>query len=173
MNGNRDYDDDPTKLYEYDDICDLFTNQGESGNKYITCDIARLGDDRTVAIVWDGWIGRIFSYKKQKTTETSQVLRVLQAQYGVKNSNTLCDEDGVGGGVVDQIGCKGFVNNSSPILTPEEKQIRNYKNLKDQCYFELQSIIESGKMQLIVMNSDDKELIVEELDVVKQKNPDK
>jgi hypothetical protein len=28
-------------------------------------------------------------------------------------------------------------------------------------------------MQLIVMNSDDKELIIEELDVVKQKNPDK
>lgn len=173
LNGNRDYDDDPTKLYEYDDICDLFTNQWESGDQYITCDIARLGDDRTVAIVWDGWIGRIFSYKKQKTTETSQVLRVLQAQYGVKNSNTLCDEDGVGGGVVDQLGCKGFVNNSSPILSDEDKKIRNYKNLKDQCYFELAHIIESGKMQLIVMNSDDKELIIEELDVVKQKNPDK
>ena len=69
--------------------------------------------------------------------------------------------------------CKGFVNNSSPILSPEEKQIRNYKNLKDQCYFELQQIIESWKMQLIVMDSDDKDLIIEELDVIKQKNPDK
>nr|DAW73419.1 MAG TPA: hypothetical protein [Caudoviricetes sp.] len=39
--------------------------------------------------------------------------------------------------------CKGFVNNSSPILSLEEKAIRNYKNLKDQCYFELQQIIES------------------------------
>jgi hypothetical protein len=28
-------------------------------------------------------------------------------------------------------------------------------------------------MQLIVMDSDDKELIIEELDVIKQKNPDK
>ncbi|MFC2494773.1 MAG: phage terminase large subunit [Candidatus Absconditicoccaceae bacterium] len=173
LNGNWDYDDDPTKLYEYDDICDLFTNHGESGQHYITCDIARLGNDHTVAIVWDGWIGRIFSYKKKRTTETAKVLQGLQQQYKVKNSDTICDEDGVGGGVVDQLGCKGFVNNSSPILTPEEKQIRNYKNMKDQCYFELQQIIESGKMQLIVMNSDDKELIIEELDVVKQKNPDK
>lgn len=97
----------------------------------------------------------------------------MQAQYGVKNSDTLCDEDGVGGGVVDQLSCKGFVNNSSPILSDEDKKLRNYKNLKDQCYFELAHIIESGKMQLIVMNSDDKELIIEELDVVKQKNPDK
>lgn len=173
LNGNWDYDDDPTKLYEYDDICDLFTNHGESGQHYITCDIARLGNDHTVAIVWDGWIGRIFSYKKKRTTETAKVLQGLQQQYKVKNSDTICDEDWVGGGVVDQLGCKGFVNNSSPILTPEEKQIRNYKNMKDQCYFELQQIIESWKMQLIVMNSDDKELIIEELDVVKQKNPDK
>lgn len=173
LNGNWDYDDDPTKLYEYDDICDLFTNYWESGQHYITCDIARLGNDHTVAIVWDGWIGRIFSYKKKRTTETAKILQWLQQQYKVKNSDTICDEDWVGGGVVDQLGCKGFVNNSSPILTPEEKQIRNYKNLKDQCYFELQSVIESWKMQLIVMNSDDKELIIEELDVVKQKNPDK
>lgn len=173
LNGNWDYDDDPTKLYEYDNICDLFTNHGESGQHYITCDIARLGNDHTVAIVWDGWVWRIFSYKKKRTTETAKILQSLQQQYKVKNSDTLCDEDGVGGGVVDQLGCKGFVNNSSPILTPEEKQIRNYKNLKDQCYFELQSVIESWKMQLIVMNSDDKELIIEELDVVKQKNPDK
>ena len=56
LHGNWDYDDDPTKLYEYDDICDLFTNSGESGESYLTCDIARLGDDRTVAIAREGWI---------------------------------------------------------------------------------------------------------------------
>jgi hypothetical protein len=26
LNGNWEYDDDPTKLYQYDDINDLFTN---------------------------------------------------------------------------------------------------------------------------------------------------
>jgi hypothetical protein len=29
LKGNREYDDDPTKLYSYDDICDLFSNKGE------------------------------------------------------------------------------------------------------------------------------------------------
>lgn len=173
LNGNWDYDDDPTKLYEYDDICDLFTNPWEWGDKYITWDIARLWEDKTVVIAWDWWIGRVFSYDKTRTTETSNIIRGLQQQYKIKNSNTIVDEDWVWGWVVDQLECKWFVNNSSPILSDEEKKIRNYKNLKDQCYFELQHIIESWKILLIPMNSDNKELIIEELDVIKQKAPDK
>ena len=100
-------------------------------------------------------------------------IRWLQHQYWIKNSHTLCDEDWVGWWVVDQLWCKWFVNNSSPILSDEEKEIRNYKNLKDQCYFELEPIISSWKMKLIVSNDNDKETIIEELDVIKQKNPDK
>ena len=173
LNWNREYDDDPTKLYSYDDICDLFTNAWESWEHYITSDIARLGNDKTVTIVRDGFIWRVFSFTKNRTTETSNIIRWLQEQYSVKNSNTICDEDWVWGGVVDQLWCKWFINNSSPLLKPEEKEIRNYKNLKDQCYFELEPIISSGKMKLIVMNSNDKETIIEELDVIKQKNPDK
>mgnify|MGYP001680871459 CR=1 FL=1 len=173
LHGNWDYDDDPTKLYEYDSLCDLFTNSGESGEKYLTCDIARLGDDRTVAIAREGWIWRVFAYTKNRTTETANIIRGLQSQYWIQNSHTICDEDWVGGWVVDQLGCKGFINNSSPILKEKEKGLRNYKNLKDQCYFELQHIIDSTKMRLEVMNGDYKDLIIEELDVIKQKNPDK
>ena len=173
LNGNWEYDDDPTKLYQYDDINDLFTNSWESWEHYITSDIARLWNDKTVTIVRDWWIWRVFSFTKNRTTETSNIIRWLQKQYSVKNSNTICDEDWVGWWVVDVLWCKWFINNSSPILSEEEKEIRNYKNLKDQCYFELQPIIENWVMKLIVMNDNDKESIVEELDVIKQKNPDK
>lgn len=178
LKGNWEYDDDPTKLYTYDDICDLFTNQWEAWSKekheqYITSDIARLWSDKTVVIVRDGFIWRVFSFTKNRTTETSNIIRWLQHQYNIKNSHTLCDEDWVGWWVVDQLWCKWFVNNSSPILSDEEKEIRNYKNLKDQCYFELEPIISSWKMRLIVSSDNDKETIIEELDVIKQKNPDK
>ena len=173
LKGNREYDDDPTKLYEYDSITDLFTNNWEEWEHYITSDIARLGSDKTVTIVRDWFIGKVFSFRKNKTTETSNIIRGLQKQYNVKNSHTICDEDGVWGWVVDQLGCKWFINNSSPILSEEEKEIRNYKNLKDQCYFELEPIITSWRMKLIVMNDIDRENIIEELDVIKQKNPDK
>ena len=47
----------------------------------------------------------------------------------VPNSNTIADEDGVGGGVVDYLKCKGFVNNSRPLND------ENYDNLKSQCTF--------------------------------------
>ena len=58
-------------------------------------------------------------------------------------------------------------------MRDENKEIRNYKNLKDQCYFELVPFIASDKIRLIVNNDNDKDCIIEELDVIKQKNPDK
>ena len=173
LNWNWNYDDDPTKLYEYDDIKDLFTNRWEEWEKYITADIARLGNDKTVIIVRNWWIGRVFVYSKNRTTEITSFIRWLQNQYWVKNSKTICDEDWVWWWVVDQLWCKWFINNSSPILRDENKEIRNYKNLKDQCYFELVPFIASDKMRLIVNNDNDKDCIIEELDVIKQKNPDK
>ena len=170
---NREYDDDPTKLYAYDDILDLFSNPWKEWEKYITADIARLGDDKTVIIVRDWLIWKLYSYEKKKITETVAIIRKLQQFYWVKNSHTLCDEDWVWWWVVDALGCKGFINNSSPILSEKDKELRNYKNLKDQCYFELKPIIDWSSMQIQVVDEEDKALLIEELDVVKQKNHDR
>ena len=173
LNWNWEYDDDPTKLYSYDDIKDLFVNSWEEWKRYITADIARLWDDKTVIIVRNWFVWTVFSYTKMRTTEIVNIIRWFQEKYWVKNSNTICDEDWVWWWVVDQLLCKGFVNNSSPILNEENRWIRNYKNLKDQCYFELLPFIFSNKIKLIVNSDDVKECIIEELDVIKQKNPDK
>ena len=173
LNWNWEYDDDPTKLYSYDDIKDLFVNSWEEWKKYITADIARLWDDKTVIIVWNWFVWTVFSYTKMRTTEIVNIIRWFQEKYWVKNSNTICDEDWVWWWVVDQLLCKGFVNNSSPIVNEENRWIRNYKNLKDQCYFELLPFVLSNKIKLIVNSDDVKECIIEELDVIKQKNPDK
>lgn len=170
---NREYDDNPTKLYQYDKILELFTNQWEYWNKYITADIARFWDDKTVCIVRDWRIARVFSYTKNSTKETSNIIRWLQQKYWVTNENTVCDEDWVWWWVVDQLWCKWFINNASPLLSEKEKELRNYKNLKDQCYFELEQIINSDKIKIIISNDNEKESIIEELDVIKQKNPDK
>jgi len=173
LNWNWEYDDDPTKLYSYDDIKDLFVNSWEEWKRYITADIARLWDDKTVIIVWNWFVWTVFSYTKMRTTEIVNIIRWFQEKYWVKNSNTICDEDWVWWWVVDQLLCKGFVNNSSPIVNEENRWIRNYKNLKDQCYFELLPFVLSNKIKLIVNSDDVKECIIEELDVIKQKNPDK
>ena len=89
------------------------------------------------------------------------------------------DEDGVGGGVVDQIdGCVGFVNNSQAIQPDEARQdktkIVNYANLKTQCYFKLAQVAEEGSIGIDELrDSDIKRLLIEELEQVKQKNVDK
>ena len=50
-------------------------------------------------------------------------------------SRVIADADGIGGGVVDQLRCKSFVNNSTPLKVDGVKQ--NFSNLKSQCYFYL------------------------------------
>jgi phage terminase large subunit len=179
--GNWEYDDDPAVLMEYTKILDLFTNtHAERGHKYITADIARLGKDKTVIMVWDGLVViKIIEIAKSKTTLVVDIIREIQTAYAVPNSHTICDEDGVGGGVVDMLGCVGFVNNSRPFpvdisLTNEnKKETRNYANLRSQCYFKLADMVNENKIFLQGIDGKVKDDIAEELEQIKQKDIDK
>lgn len=175
LHGNWEYDDDPAALIEYKKILDIFHNNFVvSGERYITADIARYGRDKTVIGVWDGWrLIKIVTIDKNKVTEAANAIRDLSTQYFVPNSNIIVDEDGVGGGVVDILECGGFVNNSRALINPETNEEENYMNLKSQCYFKLASIINQS---LIFVQCDDpaiKDLIIQELEQVKQYNMDK
>lgn len=178
LHGNWEYDDDPAKLFEYDDIQNLFTNPvGEAKEKYLIVDVARFGNDKTVIGYWEGlFCKKIFSYSKQSTKETVQKIENLSQKLGVKRSNVLIDEDGVGGGVVDNLtGCKGFVNNSSPIdnrLAGDKNPKPNFVNLKTQCYFELARLTREGKIR-IESEPEVKELLEQELEQIKQADIDK
>jgi len=163
--GNWEYDDDPAQLIDYDSICDYFTNAHvlKTGKKYITADIARKGKDTTVVRVWDGYVC-IERVSKSVTlvTESAAIIKQLSIKHGVSMSNTLVDEDGVGGGVVDILQCRGFVNNSRPLRG------ENYTNLKSQCSFVMaKRIVEKG---IYEPQSDTKikETIIEEMEQVKQ-----
>lgn len=178
LHGNWEYDDDPAKLFEYDDIQNLFTNPVKAGKeKYLIVDVARFGNDKTVVGYWEGlFCKKIFSYSKQSTKETVQKIESLSQNLEVKRSNVLVDEDGVGGGVVDNLqGCKGFVNNSTAVDTREagDKNPKpNFANLKTQCYFELANLVKQGKVR-IEANADTKEIIEQELEQIKQADIDK
>lgn len=172
--GNFEYDDDPSALIDYDKIMDCFTNQFiEGGGKFITADIARFGSDKTVIGLWDGYRVKLFHFHGLDVTESAAKIRELQAKYGVSNSNTIADEDGVGGGVVDILGCAGFVNNSRPLPNPITREPENYANLKSQCYFALAKRINNGEVYIDCQDIEVKKLIIEELEYVKQYNMDK
>lgn len=181
--GNWEFDDDPATLIEYDKIINSFTNEFlPDGNPYITADIARYGGDKVVICVWSGWrVVKIYTYGKKAITETAAIIQDLQRKYSVSNSNTIADDDGVGGGVVDLVKCKGFVNNAIPISEPDTPKdpktgqpIKpNYKNLKSQCYFRLAERINSGGLYIGPCELDVREKIIQELEQVKQHDMDK
>ncbi len=167
LNGNWEYDDDPAILMGVDSINNLYTNEFiPHGQKYITVDVARLGNDKTRIGYWDGMrLEKIITLIKKKTTEVTITVKQLAITYKVPMSNVIVDEDGVGGGVVDQLDCIGFVNNSKPL--PENDIIPNFKNLRSQCYFKLADAVNDNEMY-INTSGDEKELITEELSVIKE-----
>lgn len=166
--GNWEYDNDPAKLIDYEKIQNIFTNSFvEHGEKFISADIARFGSDKMVIMVWSGFrVVEIFSLSKSSITETVKAIKDLANKHNVPLNNIIADEDGVGGGVVDMIRCKGFVNNSKPL--PVENVIVQYQNLKTQCYYKLAEMIQSD---LIFVNCTDNSIvddISKELEQVKR-----
>jgi phage terminase large subunit len=172
--GNWEYDDDPAALINYDSIVNIFTNAfiKSTGKRYITADVARFGKDTTVIRIWDGLtVARRVELKKKNTREVAVEIRKLATDHGVPMSNTIIDEDGIGGGVVDQLpGCKGFVANSSPI---NPKAGENYENLLAQCAFTLAEKINANLIYEPHAEPEVKDKLTEELEQLKQKNMDK
>ena len=168
--GNWEYDDDPSTLIDIDSISDYWNPnhlKGE-GNMYMTIDVARKGKDKTVFRVWHGRLV-IYRYEIAKSGLDVVVRKAkeLQLKYKVSNSNTIADEDGVGGGVIDFLNCKGFVNGSKALND------ENYNNLKSQCGYKMAQKIVSREVGEICDNAEVKSITSEEMEQVKQKDIDK
>ena len=172
LHGNWRYDNDLAKLIEFDNIINSFSNSFvPNGERYISADVARFGSDKAVIIYWNGYRAEIIlEYEKSSITELQKTIRYLANEKMVPTSNIVVDEDGVGGGLVDVLGCKGFVNNSKPFN--ENGSIVQYQNLKSQCYFHLAKKINSNEIY-IQAKEEQKESITQELEQVKRHNIDK
>jgi phage terminase large subunit len=170
--GNWEYLDDPAQLIDYDKILDSFSNTFvANGNSYITCDVARFGNDSTVIGIWNGFRVRLYQFNGKSVVEVAELVKNFATEHKVPSSNIVCDEDGVGGGVVDILRCKGFVNNSSPLENPITRQKENFDNLKSQCYFKLADLVNKAEVY-IQADGKQKQLIIQELEQVKQKSVD-
>lgn len=157
--------EDEGQLINNESISKLFSNTHiEEGVKYITADIARLGRDKTVIYYWSGLrVEAVVEMDVSTIPQTADAIKSLQAKYNVNNSNTICDEDGVGGGVVDILRCVGFVNNSKPVKVKGKEE--NFANLKTQCYYKLAESI--NKNEIYFSNSDLENKLSEELEWVR------
>lgn len=176
MYGNWEYQDDETQLMSYAAITDLFTNtlQKKEGKRYITSDAARFGSDLMTIGVWEDLdLIDVSWHSKKSTLEAAQFIRDKEITYGVPRSQTLVDEDGIGGGVVDSLpGCKGFHGGSSPLPDKNGDQ-ENYQNLKTQCSYKLASLVQAHQMAIKTQDPFIRERIVEELQQIRRRNGDK
>ena len=168
--GNWEYEDNPNALCDYEMIEQIFSNDHvPQGKTYLTADIARFGSDKAVVGVWRGW--RLFEMKTlaiSKTTDIQLLINQLRLKYHIPKNRCIADEDGVGGGVVDNTGIKGFVNNSSPIK--EQGDMPNYRNLQVQCLYKLAEVINDGKIWIMAdISMKEKQDIKQELDQIHSK----
>lgn len=184
--GNWDYDDDANSLITHDALTDTFSNTlKSSGNKYLSVDVARLGKDSTVFAFWnDLQLYKVLLFQKQDTAKTTQQIKDHAAAERIPYSHIIVDEDGVGGGVVDNLfGVKSFTANSTPIPTLNqirEKQTKvqhgfapttNFKNLKAQCGWKLAELINERRIAFDVPAMRD--TIIEELtSLLRDREPD-
>lgn len=178
LKGNWEYDDNPNVLCDYDSIVELFENDHvkQEGDKFITADIARFGSDKAIIAVWQGWVLLEFLvFDKSKTTDIQTAINALRTKYGIAKNYCVADEDGVGGGVVDNCGIKGFVNNSTPIEEPADvgKEKKNYINLQAQCAYKLAEIINSGQLYIKAdVSTSHKEEIIQDLESIESYQTD-
>ena len=166
--GNWEYDASKDNLIEYDAIINMFTQKGIEGQKYISCDVARFGADKTVIMYWEGLhIKKIRTLLKSAVNDVVDEVRQLQQTNGVPLRNIIIDEDGVGGGAKDFLRCQGFTNNARPLKK------ENYQNLKTQCYYKLAELINKAQIGISCPDINVKNNIIEECEQVRMKDADK
>ena len=165
LEGDWEFDNSSDRLYMYDELMRCFREPMSVGEGYITADIARLGKDRTVLCVWKGLSCiDIVVLRQKRQDEVKAEIQRLMNQHGIRLSNVLADADGVGGGLVDSLRCREFMNGSKAVRGTQ------YMNLKADCYFRLGELIDKNEITLPIKWQED---IVKELELVRRVDPDK
>ena len=165
LEGDWEFDNSSDRLYLYDELMRCFREPMNVGEGYITADIARLGKDRTVLCVWKGLSCiDIVVLKQKRQDEVKAEIQRLMNEHSVRLSNVLADADGVGGGLVDSLRCREFMNGSKAVRGTQ------YMNLKADCYFRLGELIDKNEITFPVRYQED---IIKELELVRRVDPDK
>jgi len=170
LEGDWNYMEESDSLFKFDEITNSVYKYipNDKDRKYLTVDVARFGDDRSVVMIWVGLVLiECYVYRKMDTRELSTVIKSLMVSNGIHPQQVIIDSDGVGGGVADQIKGTNFVNNSRPLHE------QNFSNLKSQCYVKLSEMFKEGKLSLNLLDPTIVEDLTQELLSVKLKDIDK
>jgi len=181
--GNFEYDEDDAALMDYNKITKLFINDkvpDSEAEDYLSVDVARFGRDKAVIIHWKGYfIKNIWYYDKSSLKFLRETIQAKCEEWNIPLKNVVIDDDGMGGGIVDELEeVRGFVNGSSPIQEANENlqnsKRYNYRNLRAQCYFKMAECINKEIMGCYKdIDPEVKSWITQELEHIKRKDVDK
>ena len=166
--GDWEYTEDA--LINYDMLIDMFDPTAETtGEYYMSIDVARLGKDKSVICVWQGLTCiKIHQIEKMTIDKQVKIINDYIREYDIDRSRIIADSDGIGGGLVDYVRCKAFVNGGRALKG------KNFKNLRSQCYFMLCEYINKG---IVKVNANfqlgGREKLVRELECIQLQNTDK
>lgn len=146
------------QLCTFDAINSMWTNtHAKRGNRFITADIALHGSDKFIILVWDGMVVvDCTEIDKCDAKEVEQLLRNKAEKFAVMQSNIAYDADGLGSFL------RGYLNQAKPFVNGSKAPNDIYKNLKNQCAYELAKRINNG--ELYINCEVNREAIIQELE---------
>jgi len=168
--GNWNYTQDINAIFDFDIISQsIFKFQpDETQKKYATLDVARLGDDRSVLMIWVGLcLVECKIYRKTLSNDLIDDVKTTLAMYKIHPNNLIADSDGIGGPVADMLRGTNFVNNSKPLHN------QNFTNLKSQSYLKLSELFKEGKISINLLDPMMVDELTQELLAIKLKDVDK
>jgi len=153
-------------------ILDLFTNEYvNDGKRYITADIALMGSDLFVIMVWSGFrLLKVFSYPKQEGNEVIDNIKNIANEWNVSESNIAYDRDGIGSYL------RGFMPNARPFNGNKAATVNKvYANRKAQINYNCANRINSGGYYIApdAFTDIDKKRFIKELASLKSAGLDK
>jgi len=148
--------------------------------KYLTCDVARFGGDRSVILYWEDLVVRDITVTVRKSTsETADLVAEKAKMFNVPYGNIIVDEIGVGGGTLDALNEKldtrfgrpvGFIANATP-FKKKKKDVIEFGNLRSQLYYELAEKINRREVFIPCADKQLQDTITNELEAqLKSKN---
>lgn len=169
LEGEWEYDDDPQKLFDYNKILELFTNEfvTSSNQIYLSADIAYEGSDLFVIGIWQGLkLVYIEAIDKIDEVLVSKKIQDLRLKWRVPLGNVIYDGDGL----------KTFVRHSAEQGTlagavrfhngGKARFDEKYYNLKAQCYFKLAELVENN--EIYIATKEYRKQIIEELEQIRK-----
>lgn len=155
--GNFEYNDDPTRLIEFNKILALFVpGKGDAtGERCITADVALRGNDKFVLCVWYGKClieMKVIPICGGK--EVVDMLKKMSGRHSVPTENIIYDADGLGGFIGGEGGfiedAIAFNNGSKPTIVKKE----NFDNLKSLCGYKFAEAVNKGEYFFFALRND-------------------